>query len=210
MIGIRSAGLLLLAATVLPACSHPGTTAGARATAGRQPTPGIYPQSRLLLAGDPGSVLVRIGGDPALTVAEFNERLMEFPVGDTGQGVAAARREILEQMIDVKMIAREAARRWPAMRHESAGPTSLGEERALVQTLIKSDVANPLLVSDDEARTYYESHRSAFEQLDASSMGNEERMLQIKFTYLSERFQAQIRAWRSRQTIEVADDLLKG
>jgi hypothetical protein len=209
MNAMRIACVPLLALIALPACTHAPTGAGSTPAAAARASSGIYPQGKLQLTADPAQVLVSIDGDPALTVGEFNDRLMEFPIGDLGQDVASARRQVVEQMIDTKLIAREAARRWPAMKHGEGGAASVREERALVQSLIKTDVANPFLVSDQEARTYYESHRAAFGQLDDAKLADEERMLNIKFTILSGKLKERLRAWRSEQTIAIADDLLK-
>jgi len=215
MNAIRIACVPLLAAIVLPGCTRSSVGAGSAPGAGSPPataertSSGIYPQGKLQLAAGPAQVLVTFDGDPALTVGEFNDRLMEFPIGDLGQDVASARRQVVDQMIDAKLIAREAARRWPAMKHGEGGAAAVREERALVQSLIKTEVANPFLVSDEEARTYYESHRAAFQQLDAANLAVEERMLNVKFTILSGKLKDRLRAWRSEQTIAIADDLLK-
>lgn len=205
----RSAVFGLLIATITMACSRPQATASPEQQPAGPPAAGIYPQGRLELQADPGSTLVKIGGDPALTVDEFNDRLREFPIRDEGQDVAVARKQVVDQMIDAKLIAREAVRRRSSGNRAGGQGTTPADERALAQDLIRTSVANPNLVGDDEAQSYYEKHRHAFQQLDASSSSNAERMLFIKFTLLSERFQERIRSWRSKQTIEISEDLLK-
>lgn len=203
------ARLVALIVTTMIACSAPQSSNKAVPPPSKGQDAGIYPQGRLELQGDPRSVIVRINGEPALTVGEFNERLMEFPVGDEGQDVVAARRYVLDQMIDAKVIAREAAKRRSVAAPVSGQSSSYQTERALAQSLIKTSVANPLLVSNGDARKYYVEHRGAFQQLDASNASEEERMLFIKFKLLSERFQEKIRTWRSQESIEISDNLLK-
>jgi hypothetical protein len=78
--------------------------------------------------------------------------------------------------------------------------------------LIRNSVANPFLIGDDEARAYLAEHRDQFSQLSQgqSNLSDEERMLFIKFTILSQRFQEQVRQWRSRETVVIDESLLEG
>jgi hypothetical protein len=199
----RLAALVVWAAIGMIACSS-------QPSSGSQPHGGgIYSAGRLRLQADPRSVLVRIGGEPALTVQEFNDRLGEFPVGDEGQDVVAARKKVVSKMIDVKVIVREAARQRPPEKVAGDRGPPYDAERKLAFGLIRTSVANPLLVSDGEARKYYEEHRDSFQQMDASPASEEERMLAIKLTLLNERWQEKIRTWRSQQPIEISEDLLE-
>lgn len=200
---------LLIAAITLACSRQQAVVSPDQQHAGPSSAPGIYPQGRLELDADPGSALVRIGGEPAITIEEFNARLREFPVRDEGQDVAAARKQVVDKMIDVKLIAREAARRRSPGSRASGPVSTYAEERALAQEMVRTSVANPFLASDDEAEKYYAEHREAFQQLDASGSSQEERMLFIKFTLLSKRFKERVRSWRSQQTIEISEDLLK-
>ena len=204
------AALVVLAGTGLIACSsQPSSGSPAPQAPNPQVGGGIYSFARLKLKADPKSVLVRIGGEPALTVQEFNDRLAEFPVGDEGQGEVAAREKIVNKMIDVKVIVREAARQQPRASVASDQGTPYDAERKLAFGLIRTSGANPFLVSDGEARKYYEEHRDSFQQLDASTASEEERMMAIKITVQNERWQEKIRTWRSQQPIEISDDLLE-
>jgi len=205
----RAVLFVLLIAAITPACSRQQAAVSRDQQQANPSAPGIYPQGRLELKADPGSILVRIDGEPALTVEEFNVRLREFPIRDQGQDVAAARKRVVDKMIDVKVIAREAARRRSHGDRAGGPPSSYAEERALAQEMVRTSVANPSLAGDDEAEKYYAEHRQTFQQLDASGSSQEERMLFIKFTLLSERFKERVRSWRSQQTNEIPDDSLK-
>ncbi len=205
----RAAFFTLLIVAVLLACSRRQAAAGPDQQHAGESVAEIYPQGRLELKADPRSALVKIGGEPAITVEEFNARLREFPIRDQGQDVAAARKQVVDKMIDVKIIVSEAARRRPPGDRPSASSSPYAEERVLAQEMVRTSVANPSLASDDEAEKYYAEHRQIFQQLDASGSSQEERMLFIKFTLLSERFKERVRSWRSQETIEISEDLLK-
>jgi hypothetical protein len=207
----RTAAGALLFAVLWTACSRAGPST-ASLPAAASPTGGSYAQSKLALQAAADRVLVSLSGDPVLTVGDFNARLTIFPVSDIGQPVAAARREVLDQMINVIVIAREEARRSPEAAQPRERETARQRQERLSHMLIRTSVANPFLIGDAEARAYYATHQDQFPQLDRgkSSLSEEERMLYIKFTLLSRRFQEQVRQWRSRETVVVDDSLLDG
>ncbi|MBI1951309.1 MAG: hypothetical protein HYS34_08105 [Acidobacteria bacterium] len=199
----------LLIAAITLACSRQQAAGSPVQQHAGPSAPEIYPQGRLEVNADSGIAVVMIGGEPAITVEEFNARLREFPIRDEGQDAAAARKQVVDKMIDLKIIVREAARRRSSGGRESGPTLDYAEERGLAQEMVRTSVANPLLVSDDEAEKYYAEHKQMFQELDASGSSQEERMLFIKFTLLSKRFKEKVRSWRSQQTIEISEDLLK-
>ena len=145
-----------------------------------------------------------------VAVAEFNDRRGEFPIDDTGQDVVAARKQVLDRLIEHKLIAREARRRNVQARlRKLRNPRRYQEERLLVQSLIKKEIANPLLVSDAEAEKYFNEQRSTFQQLETTNPTDEDRLVFVKFTLLSERWRRRREQWRSQVDIEVAEELLK-
>jgi hypothetical protein len=165
---------------------------------------------KLTLTGPPRDVLARIGGWPAITLYEFNARLPEFPVGDTGQGVLDARKEVLDQMVDAKLIVLEARRRRGDVDPRFGDPVlSIAEERSLATGVIVESVANPALLSDAEARSYFLEHKEAFPQIQSADLSKPEMVLSVKFSILSERFRNQRRAWRLEQGVETDDRLLR-
>jgi len=204
---IRWAVFLLILFPPVVGCAREGqNSVGSPAS---PDTPGIYSTSRLRLSSDPGAVIVRIDDDVALTVAEFNERLMEFPIADLGQSVVEARKLVLDQMIDAKVIVREARKR----RGGETGSLTLDgkpyqEERALAQTVIKADIANPFLVTDQEAVEFLKQNPAVLQTAQGGKMTDVER-LHVKFTMLSARFQEKKMKWRDEVKLELSEGLLE-
>jgi hypothetical protein len=162
------------------------------------------------MTGPPDDVVARIGGRPAITSREFNARLTEFPIGDSGQGVYEARISVVNQMVDAKLIVLEARRRrGEADPHADDRAITLAEERDLGVGVIRESVANPMLLSNAEAQAYFEEHREAFPQVRSADLSEPEHVLFVKFTILSKRFQERLEDWRSDAGVEIDDNLLR-
>src|SRR5262245_51242437 len=200
----RSAALLaaiLALGTALSCSTHAPDSAQASAPA---PGSGIYPLGKLELTGAPRNVVATIGGRPAITLYEFNSRLPEFPVGDKGQAVLDARKEVVDQMVDAKLIVLEARRRRGDVDpHFGDPPLSIAEERSLATGVVMDSVANPAILSDSEARSYFLEHKEDFPQIDSADLSKPELVLSVKFSILSARFREKRRAWRIEEGVEI-------
>jgi hypothetical protein len=172
---------------------------------------GVYSPERLRIKLGPTEVLVNIGGDVAITVSEFNDRLKEFPVGDQAQGLLEARKETLFQMIDYKAVAREGLRRHHPEKalpsNETGNPYA--SERFLAESVISKSVAIPGLVSDEDAKAFVLQRGEAFEQLVGPLGSPEAKMIHAKILLLDQRWRAQVETWRNLEEIEIFENNLK-
>jgi len=174
------------------------------------PEPGIYPESRLRIEGEPTGVLVAIDGEAAIHVRDFNDRLMEFAVEDRGQQVEVARRQVLDKMIDYQLIVWEGRRRHPEMA--GPAPPEKGRyytQRLLAQTVIGESVTNPDLVSDAEAREYLASHREALENLIQNTPSEEDQLVLAKVSLIDARWREQLRTWRTEREVRIFEEHLR-
>jgi hypothetical protein len=172
---------------------------------------GVYSPERMHIRADPAEVLVTIDRDTVISVWEFNHRLREFPIGDEGQSVLDARKVVLSRMIDYKAVAREGLRRHhpdqPLPPNSAQDP--FAAERFLAESVMSRSMANPSLVSDEDAATFVRERGEAFDQA-AGKVGSEQgKMIFAKILLLDQRWQAQVETWRNSEKIEIFDDNLE-
>ena len=114
----------------------------------------------------PDTVVLSVGNEK-ITRAEFENLLAALPDQVRASAVGAGRRKLAEQLAEVKAMAQEAKKRKLDQAPEVRQLISLQTENALASVLYK-ELSTNVKPDDAALRSYYDSHKSQFEQVKAS------------------------------------------
>src|SRR5215831_16960191 len=114
----------------------------------------------------PPDKVILIIGDQKMTVAEYDKFLDALPEQYRSAARGAAKRQVVEQLVDVKVMAAEARKRKldqdPAFKSQMA----FQMENLLAGALYR-DMSSNLKISDPEVRKYYDEHKNTYEKVSA-------------------------------------------
>jgi hypothetical protein len=159
---------------------------------------------RVRFEGPAKQVLVREGRRPFITGGQYNAWLGTYPVNITRKDPVEGRREVLEQMVIFKMLARKA--------RESGYEGRLGvggggvDEKSLVLTFIKDHVSNVGAVTEQEVHAYEARHPEFIANLDASGVPGDFRGMAIRGSVRGEQLDKQVHTWIKEAGIHYEDE----
>ncbi len=157
------------ATAAAPAASAPKPAAAAPNSAAPVPPPNVKmevvnpnsPPPNL----PPETVVVTIG-DEKITVAELNKTIDSLPEQFRASARGAGRRQFAENLIRIKLLAREARRQKLDLTPSFQALMAFQTENLLATTLFQS-LASTVKVDEAASRDYYEKHKNEWEQVQA-------------------------------------------
>jgi hypothetical protein len=163
----------------------------------------------LLRIGEPADrPLVTSGGQPFITVSEYNAWLGTYPLAITESDPEVARKQAIEQMVRFKLIAGRARDSGYEGRLHSAGDDA--SERSMVLMYIRDQMSNISLVSDGEAQDFRRSHPDRIAAIEADDLPEEVRLAATKSAILGERFRERVETWMDEAELTYGSDLPAG
>lgn len=150
------------------------------------------------------TVLVWRGGEPFLTAGSYHRWLdsYPYPLGIQTEDTVGARRETLEKRVGLLLILEKAAENG----FVKTGPEDPADESARGWDFARRYVANPVLVSDREARDYVSAGAGGSERAVAEPVPDGIDLTQVKLRILSERFQDQVSRWREEASLRYYEE----
>ncbi|MEX2263784.1 MAG: peptidylprolyl isomerase [Bryobacteraceae bacterium] len=106
---------------------------------------------------------VLVVGDEKLTAREFDAFLSALPEQVQQQAQGAGKRQVAEQLVQIKLLAQEAKRRKLDQSPQYLAQLSFQKENLLAGLLFQ-DLTATLKIEEADARAYYEEHKSEYEQ----------------------------------------------
>jgi peptidyl-prolyl cis-trans isomerase C len=136
----------------------PASTAAPKPSAAAAPKPAAAPSG--------SDKIVLSIGDEKMTAAQFEEFLAGFPPQLQAAAQGPGKRQVVEQLVSMKVLAQEARKRGmdrtPAFRAQLAMQT----ENLLAGTVYR-DIMSNVKVTEEEGRKYYDAHKDEYERVKA-------------------------------------------
>jgi parvulin-like peptidyl-prolyl isomerase len=158
----------LMAQTPPPAPAPPPAPKPAQSGQTPQPTVGLevlQPKEGALPDVPRDTVILKIG-DEKITAGEFADFIETLPENVRAQARGAARKQLAENMIKVKLLAQEA-RRKQADQEKSFKLQAAYQIDNLLAVYYLNNYLKNTKVSDEEMKKYYEEHKKDYETMRA-------------------------------------------
>ncbi len=134
-------------------------------------------ESATLVSSDKGAFI---------TVGEFNAWLGSYPLRVTGDDLASARQQALEQMVRFKLLVASAR---AAGYEDKLGPGS--DQKALALAYLRDQISDVGSISNDAANRYEAEHPELFAQL-GTEVPPQVRMMAVKGSLRGEQLRSRI------------------
>ena len=145
--------LLFLAASVLPAQTP--------APKAPMPTP-VKPPAAAAPADSPDKVVLTVG-DEKMTVGQFQEFISTLPEQYRSP---AARRQIVDKLVDLKTLAQEARKRKVDLTPGYKAQLAFQTESLLAGTVLR-ELSTNMKPDEADGRKYYDAHKNEYEKVKA-------------------------------------------
>ena len=161
--------LLLISVAGLAAQTPPAKPPAPKLAPGQPAVKAVPPAGNAPAAAPvavpPDKVILTIG-DEKITAAEFNQLVESLPEQLRAQARGPNKRSFTEQLIRIKLLAKEAKRRKLDQAPMIRTQMELQQDNLLAGALFQ-DIQNNTKIDDAELRKYYDEHKSDNEQVRA-------------------------------------------
>lgn len=114
---------------------------------------------------DPNKVIATYG-DQKITVAEFNDLIAGLPPQYQAQARGAGKRQVMEQLIQLRILANEAAKAHLDVKPDVQRQIEFHKENILAGAEFQN-LMDTASVDDAAAKAYYDAHKSDYQEVQA-------------------------------------------